>query len=1295
MAIAPSVRPTAYAEEGIDSLPGNLFYVFEEDGTRLGKTPIFEQESQKMLETKIGPNKYSLQDLFHPHLVPEDLALRRGALNSSNLERFMELKILERAKNDPELLSRLESQSGLNAEAIFSHDDPALLREYGQRYINPHLKQTYRWNEATGEKEPVDFEIAPLPKKRYQQYSRGWGRDLAVDRGTVGQPWGASFPEDTVTVTDSETGEETEINAREIYRRNEIDPDQTYLGNVSFDERWMRLDQLKDFFGNQDIFKFGPLAPPMVKASFTSQDPTVNEIRNILRTELTENQFKKYVEKGYLKQEDLKEFRKEQDSEGNTVYVGGYDPDAEVKAIPGFPELGIAIRSDKNLGADGKPVWVTWGSFRQNLSDAEGGGRPGETSAILDDVLSWTVHNAPSIALDLGLTKGYGTLIRNYAKNRAQKKADLGKLVQNWRETGKDFGIGVGEVAGFGIVAGAGTAIAEYGMLLKAKEAGIQPDMTFGRMMDESMLAAMYAMMGGAAGEGILRTATWMWRGITGKGVPRYYIERLKKTWKETYGGKKDLADTIDLDVLDPETSQKLIQEFGEEGAEMLKELAKTDPRTFANVSGDELLQKLEHDLLSKISEGMEEYKIVEALLAQEGKLLGAYFEALSRNSGDKVRASLPTMKEFQDFIKARRTKELETERVKIEQETQQEKTLLDTQIDQTLDSSGRTMGRAEAAEEIQKQEQISEVLPDYRNEIHVARDAVVREADDAVTTILRSPEYSGLTKKSIALSKFIAKPLLEMFKNPERIARSLKMVEAEDLIKSTISMQDGRSVLAELLGVAPKDQGKFIGQLEFNLEQLIDFRNTIRTTFGGQGDRVVRQQGNDLIAGIDASIKDLLDRGYKLKTGKSALPSNIAERRGVFGQDLLDALENQRITVLESQGRYLNDLIKLDAESMADYVLRSSEKNIQMLWENPAFSQEKKDAVQNLVLDKINRLLKNDNKIKQRQDFHKFLNSHEDQLKTIFPEETLSQFKGLDQFQETISNNIKLNEQKLRKILSQLEAGDTKDVSDIVFKYLTQSADSRMRLRYGDNAADLKELSDIADEFPQFRQTLQNTFKDWMVSRIAGMDYQALGTEKALRILGEEGGFDLTKLLQFAIAPYGKVSTRQGTEQFAQDLSLLLGEKEGRRYATHLRNLAFRVKRLNDRVWAASDQAIVKETQAVIDQMVDMIAKPQNFFTGRISKASRRISMVTSGMAARAKRYMLMLVADPKKLDEFMKQQTRSVNRADFLRLLANAAYRDYEETGAERQTGFADADIKETTLESLTDEREREYYE
>ena len=1083
---------------------------------------------------------------------------------------------------------------------------PELTREDVLAEFNPEKLEQYRatvklYDQSTGTYARRPFD----PRSDYQKTQE---RKHPVKRymgpgGEKAQGWGMDKPAGA-PVSEWLHGEREDLKG-ELFHAGvtEENLDNYYDMEAPFSERW---DTISDFWNSdEEISGITPNSSWRVQRWVSPYNLSVREFRNIIRNS---------------------------------------DPTADVKYInPKLPEEGLLVRSPKtdNQWVPLDPVSVV---------------EQPSLAPMTDSFINFIGQDFLPILMEGG---GVTLLTRKLITDASKRIDDLAqKGHEGAIEAGtkapflKRFGKKTAEISGYAALAGPMGAFGRLGHLAYGVEAGIQPDLTFDRAMEDAQLAAVMGAAGTLGGEIILRTASNLWRTATGKNIPQHMIDRVRvraKQWKDKFDGVADEP----LEELTQEQLKEGAEQMGSTAGESYREaLRGEEHRTFANMTNDDILQEIETDLMALLPSWNPDRAAVEQMFDKESGMLRDYWESLSRSAGDDVRVHLPSYKEVEEHFDSIRKAALQEE-IRIGEEA-----LVETKA--AADIAGQTvtkMERDEAAEILGAQTRTSEIFPDYRNESFIQQDNAIRNARQKVDEILNQEEYISLGTKQIA--KYIGEPLRKLLTGDTKdafIQTSEAYLAARDLRNQIPMGEGGESVIKQLVEIKPQDAHGFIKKMEFNIPQIVASRENFAAMFRNHPNKELREIGDEVIQGLDKAIADLLDEGYKNQTGKSALPANTSARREVFGRDLIDSFDNYEEVLNRVDGKYLYSVVSGEPEKIADTILTGSPRQIREVLDlisEEANGVDKTVAMQNLVLDHIRRTVKDEDTLKENKQFQAYLEKYGDQLEALFPDRGLEKFKTFERFQNQAGKEIKLNEKRIVALREEL-GGET-SLPNFIQEFLNAGAAQKSAFEESAIKKKMENLSALADEFPELRRGMLSIFQTWMRNRVQGSDYPALGT-RAMRSLGSDKGFNLGALKELVLTPYAP--GQEGTATFAKQLSLILGKEAGSKYAKNLRTFALRVNRLNDREWARTNDLINQgQPRQMIDYIDQSLSDPQRVVTGQISKASRRITVARQKITALTRAHLLKLVTDPEAIDVLVNNFNRQMHLRDFGRIIANLA--------------------------------------
>ena len=1205
----------------------------------LVENPIFDNEDyqtwrkhieENYQENRIGANNYHIRDILDTAPYVSNMAIERGEDDLevvTDYERYLQLKYLDQLLPKRGVPSENEEAFAEVFNDLYNKSDGEITIDDWNEINDPELYERMKNTLRDYDTEATPYERRKFDPRPGYQRRQEEKHPLRRYSGPAGEKMEPAVQQPSAKPV-SEWWHEGIEDEREAVARAGGNPNKYYDSERPFLERF-------DFFGEGE------------EGAAITPDSSWRVQRWVSPISLSPREFLNIARKS--------------------------DPDVRAKYIDVYnPEAGLLVNSEKTGGewVPLDPIGITdpW------LETSSG-------KSLVDAGINFVGQEFLPLMLE-----GFGTIkFTKWLTNRATKRVDeWAKMgAAGAREAGtrkklyKRVGVQAGKLSGYAAIAGIGGGLGKAAQLLYGKLSGIQPDLTFDRLMDDTQLVMAMGALGTLGGEILMRTAQRMWRMSSGKDIPQEFLDRVRvraKQWRDHF----DSVDTP-LEDMNEATMRETLREFGEEvGKEYRSE------RTFANMSNDEVLQAIEADLMVLLPAASPERAGVEKILADEAGMLREYYEALSRSSGDEGRLALPSYREVKEHLNEIRKAGLEAEIDAVERATTEATEAAD--IARVTGAGTGQASREEAAAAIGRQQRTSEVFPDYTNEAFIQRDADVRDARKLVADVLEREDYQSLSTKQIA--KYIGEPLKKLLygDDSKAIIRTFDAYNTGKDLWNAIPMgPEGQSVIQQLLEVRPQDAIGFIKKMDFTLPQLIETRANFAAMFRGHPDRSVRDLADDVTEGFDKAIQDLLDEGYKRTAGKTKLPSNVSQRREVFGQDLVDALEQHQLVQRAVDGKFLYRLVTREPEEMADFIVGSSPRKIRELLDflaNTEGGVEKTVAVQNLVLDNIARAVRDPDKLKENRQFRAYLKKHGDQLDSIFPDRQLEKFKTFEKFQEQSAKEIRLNERRIIKLKEAL--GEEADLPAFITGFFEAGAGQKAGFAESKLKTQLDALSNLADEFPELRKGMSSIFREWMRDRLQGEDYIALGPERAMRSIGEDRGFNLNLLRQFTLTPYA--AGREGTEKFGRDLALILGKKEGRKYAKNLRTLATRIKRLNDREWAKTTEDFARhENRSLLDYIDTIIALPQKWMTGQISIGSRRLSLFRGNLGARTRAHLLQIVTDVDKIDELVKSLNRQANFRDLAKIIGTIAGIRYVDVGSEIKQDASEA-LRSELLEKVS---------
>ena len=910
------------------------------------------------------------------------------------------------------------------------------------------------------------------------------------------------------------------------------------------------------------------------------------------------------------------------------------------------PEAGVLIKSDKytDLNGDGKGQWVIW----EPVSMMEDLQAMGDTTFrfFARDILPELAGTGGAGVLRHFIGK-YGDKVIGDLVTRGKEGAEEAIQKRGWLRKGAR---GAGEVGLFNSTVGLGTALVHFYRLGQAQSRGIHPDLNWERAATDIKFAGIMAGFGGALGDSVMRLGQRAWRMGGGSAIPesttkglRVRAKLLEKLARDPYPGGLDLSLKEVQDTLDP----------------IAREIGKKYQKTWGGLSGDELIQQTEEQLIKYLDVGERESIAIQKLYNDQGSVLTHFYETLMREAGDAGRKTLPSIETFRaSFLELRRRA---TEKDLAEEAVQLAKLQEEAGIGQALGDELDPQAQRELAESVTAREPTSNIWPEERAQLFLQRDANREQAEEILREVLDSEDFIDL--EGIPIEKYVSGPLFDFLNAPDvsDIFITLQDAEAAGLIKQIIPMREGDSILRQLLEAHPRDEwGQFAEKFRPTFKQLINMRQNLRVAFSNSPNQVAKGKNEALIRGLDKAIDDYINQAAAKSlraSGQRAGPAAVrAFRNEGFGSDFLNALiDLDDVTRQAISGRYLSNLVNKSDREVADFILTSSPENITDLFDLMHTMPDGLQRVQNvraLSLEAIRKKVADpEDALKENKNFRLFLRKYEDQLKALFPEEEVAKFKTLSGYSKAAEKSIKVSQKRLESLVKKLDSEDLdgERIPNFLRSFLLASKNEKIALRESPAFQELKTLSNMADEFPILRKQMREIFFTGFKRMLEGSTFLRRGPET--RLLGDQFHFD--ELLRLVSDPYS--AGTKGTREFADDLALILGKEDAHEFAKNLRMLAAELGEIRDRTWAVTGQRtnITSITGAVKESLEEggkAIMHP-------LSPWGRKRTLITGKASARFQRYLAEIFTDPAKLKVYMQMRRAQMRNQDIARFLGALA--------------------------------------
>lgn len=920
----------------------------------------------------------------------------------------------------------------------------------------------------------------------------------------------------------------------------------------------------------------------------------------------------------------------------------------------------------------------------------------GDSEAFLTEVDVMLSQEAPNAILGGAFIKlvrnGLDTLAENQVKRNADK---ISQGATNLETTGT-LGV-LGKMSGLATASGVGEALAEATKLYTAKESGYQPDITDARIWEISGLAGVYAAGGEFGGELVIKSFGKLKNFFTGERLPESLLARLRASGE--YIRRKRNRELGELPEGDPEVSQAVMNEFIiDSGGELGESLA-----SLGDLTNDKIIQGLESNLLNIMDQGSEGYAVLNALLNNQGKFLDRYFEsALVRLKPDQ-KIDREQFNELVNRIRVssrqKRIDATENDIFDIEQQLDLEERL---DIDKVVELPfgdvpvpvGTNLRTAEEIQRIVKGGRPS--YPQYTSELtqmyRQATDPIYKKFDEVfnrTVTDIDGNDFQVYKEPVVPMPKFIGAQLNKMLnanKPENRIFGTADDAEVADIIRTMLQNRSDEGISIQQLA----DPKKFEEQRRFSIEEITRTMENLEVMFNSHPNQKVREEGKELIQGLADARSEAYRIQYKKITGAKSAPTEAKSAQN-YEEEVLNLLGNDissiKQEIVEEQGkvngRYIYQLSTKEPSELGSYILNSNPSDINGLIGLLSTTPEgliKLQQVRQVVFDAMEKEVSGDaaSSVQQAQRLAKLSNSNKEQLQILFPQAELNprDFKKIKIDLET--QGRKLN--KLNDVLDNMINPETGDFAEtpieIVDAYFRMSPQAKRDFKGTQTWQQLKELSKLADEYPDLRTAFRTDFARRM-RNLAGIDSDiAQGSISRAASTREQSGFDLDELTNLFLYP-------TTNKELADDLSLVVGEKDALEFAINLRNFSRRMRTLAAKELKTSPDKKTPDLQTILGFATGTITRIRKGIFGQLSRAGYRSNLILEELSPKIADHLAIILANPKKLDEFMKvYDTKRMPLGDALRVVEQIALGRY---GAQQQ--------EETEVEKFKKEVSKEF--
>jgi hypothetical protein len=1013
------------------------------------------------------------------------------------------------------------------------------------------------------------------------------------------------------------------------------------------------------------------------------------------------------------------------------------------EVVPGDPSQGLIIKSIYN-GVDEET-----GDFRvlpvENIQPVQTAFK-GDFDPVLDEASRFIAVEGPGIIAGFGLAGIAQRIARGrIKKNLKETESDLevDRIPGDAKrrsdalfsmDTAKDIAFTSLGVAGAEFAVKF-TALALGATPTKDKEGNIielavQPDMTYARALNESGAVFKAALIGGVAGDSLLRGLASTWKQLTGMPVSSTVMDQLilesrilgnqirgtSTRQLKTQEGDRDRARI--LEVLEdseyfepeltlaqkianqtPEVSIKNQRELSRKAASKLAKILKERQQTIGQMSQSDFILALEEALSADMLAGSREFVQLQNFSRDNAIVLDEFYQQLTKEFGADPSTFVSKQQVNELFTGAR------TERL-LSELSEEEAALLSARADATLSTalnSPSREARQAAAADVQEQVSVSQsnLFPDQKSRILVEKQEEVQEARKALDSVLEGDVYSA-PEGSTKMPRFIAEPL-EDFLNANKQKGTpfgtTDSAEAEELIREILPYQGEGFNIAAYLGqervkkvdaqgkpiidpaTGKQAQGLLLPQQAIPLDAQIRMRENISSVVNGHPNPVVREKGQALLEAVDKMIDHSIGKVYKARTGSNPEDVSIDEVYSVIGGDYLLARQALDDTKSEVSGRFLRDIVTKPENEIGSFILTSNPDQVRGLIENLSRQEgglQKLQSVRSLVLESLQRQTDNQfapdaSAADQGKVFANLLNKHEEQLRALFPEDFVK-FTELPKLLSTAREAVKQSNKRIDTLNTELQDlsvdGKVPSITDTLDMFFGLSSAQARQLDQTKLQGAVKAIGEIADEYPDLRAALQGYFgEEILVKQLRMTGYDTTGAATRILSAGDEkAAFNFNNLDRMFLRPYNN------DRQLANALEPIVGKDQAFRYAKDLRILARQMRQQKGFEKSPINRlAEVKTAEAVVDSTegqstLDVVRK---LIYGPLDITSTRLGIlgrITRASAEeRTRQYLARIVQDPKKLKTFMALQDKQLPVLTLLKVMGTIAYGRYENIGSE----------------------------
>ena len=1013
--------------------------------------------------------------------------------------------------------------------------------------------------------------------------------------------------------------------------------------------------------------------------------------------------------------------------------IRNFDPTAQIfYADPSDKQAGLLIRSQFNpKDENGNPTILPVRSTQATSKLLAG-----EYEPALRALATFGAQEGPSIGMGGALFAG----ARKVAKERLERRINKQRLAkENELRVDPENPANVGklptilEIPALSLgVAGSEGAV-RFSQLMVGVAAGVQPDLTLRRALQDTGALVASAALGGAAGDIAIRSFGRMYSFFTGRPVSEGIIDeiitesrilhdqieglktgnidelpeamplamkqRIAEVIQQSMA-RRDALSEAELETVgkgafeSPRTSVNpiVLQNLSNEAADEFIKILRTQEMSLGTLTDSQTLALLE-ELVGEYFPNEKVGIDLENLARKNAIVIDQFYQALVRKAGlDPNTASELgiTKKNLNDIFTGLRGKQL------VDELSEEERKLLQLRASENLQEVLPVEGGAleQAAANIQEAVRTSPdtVFPDQKsrmivmrsNQLDQTRSDINRVLEDSIydTEISLRPYIDGSLKEFLDANKAAG----TVFGNPDA-------VEAAEVIREMLPNREAEGISIALLTQQPRQGGRFGADTKFNQRTLIQARDNLYSVFNGHPNKVVREKGEKLLADFDRAINDNYRAMYRKQTGSRTAPSDMNKVFEEVGEDYRLLNTQLRDQQQQISSRFLIDLVNQDETRIGSFVLNANPRDVrkltQFLGETGIEGVEKLEAVRTAVLAGIEKELDlpNVGAAEASKRFDSILKSKRDQIEILFPEDTVD-FGEIRNFLSTAKQATIRSEARVAQINKELDKiklddGTVPSLTDFLDGYFNLSANRLQNITESQRAKTAENIGKVAEGSPQLRQALQDYFAENVLLKFRGTDFtRPSSTPRMLNAGGPDATFNIEKLNQLILRPF------QTDAEAAKYLAPIVGEKVAKTYAKDLRILARMTLRQKGFTGNPIEKYATQNTrqrvrEEVVGAKAGFIRRGIRAALGPLNKLATRLNVANEvlfeSLNAAKLENLGKIAADPEKLNAYIRAENRKLPALTMWHITNAIA------TDQNADTGSEDMSAKESLMENL----------